>query len=101
PRAQRLGLECIQGSTSTLNDTGVFGSVLAMPILNQPNVANVTMEAITKRVVVVDDMITIRPMMNMACSLDHRVLDGAVAGRFLQAIKHSLENFQEPADLGF
>jgi pyruvate/2-oxoglutarate dehydrogenase complex dihydrolipoamide acyltransferase (E2) component len=99
-RAGKLRLEEIQGSTITMNNTGVFGSVLAMPILNQPNVANVTMEVIEKRVVVVDDMIAIRPMMYMACSLDHRVLDGAVAGRFLQAIKHSLENFQEP-DLGF
>ena len=58
-----------------------------MPILNQPNVANVTMEAITKRAVVVDDMIAIRPIMNMCCSLDHRVLDGAAAGRFLQTMQ--------------
>ncbi len=99
-RAGKLKLDDIQGSTITMNNTGSFGSVLCMPILNQPNVANVTMEQITKRVVVVDDMIAIRPIMNMCITLDHRVLDGAAAGRFMQTIKHSLENFQEPA-LGY
>ena len=99
-RAGKLKLDDIQGSTITMNNTGSFGSVLCMPILNQPNVANVTMEQITKRVVVVDDMIAIRPIMNMCISLDHRVLDGAAAGRFMQTIKQSLENFQEP-DLGY
>jgi 2-oxoisovalerate dehydrogenase E2 component (dihydrolipoyl transacylase) len=99
-RAGKLRLDDIQGSTITMNNTGSFGSVLCMPILNQPNVANVTMEQITKRVVVVDDMIAIRPIMNMCITLDHRVLDGAAAGRFMQTVKHSLENFQEP-DLGY
>jgi pyruvate/2-oxoglutarate dehydrogenase complex dihydrolipoamide acyltransferase (E2) component len=99
-RAGKLKLDDIQGSTITMNNTGSFGSVLCMPILNQPNVANVTMEQITKRVVVVDDMIAIRPIMNMCITLDHRVLDGAAAGRFMQTVKQSLENFQEP-DLGY
>ena len=92
-KAGKLRVDDLQGATLTMNNTGSFGSMLAMPILNQPNVVNVTMEQITKRVVVVDDMIAIRPMMNMCCTLDHRVLDGAVAGRFLQAVKQTLESF--------
>ena len=82
-----------------MNNSGTFGSVMSMPILNQPNVINLTMEAIIKRPVVIDDAIAIRPMMNMCASFDHRVLDGAQVGRFLQTMKRLLEGFTD-AGLG-
>lgn len=93
-RAGKLRIDDLQGGTVTLNNAGTFGSMMSFPILNQPNVVNITMEAIVKRPVVVgDDSIAIRPMMNMCCSFDHRVLDGAQVGRFLQTMKQLLEGF--------
>jgi 2-oxoisovalerate dehydrogenase E2 component (dihydrolipoyl transacylase) len=92
-RSNKLRIDEIQGSTVTLNNSGTFGSVMSFPILNQPNVINITMEAIIKRPVVIDDAIAIRPMMNMCASFDHRVLDGAGVGRFLQTMKKLLEGF--------
>ncbi|HMA33038.1 MAG TPA: dihydrolipoamide acetyltransferase family protein [Chloroflexia bacterium] len=100
-RAGKLRVDDLQGSTVTLNNAGTFGSMMSMPILNQPNVVNITMEAIVKRPVVLDgDAIAIRPMMNMCCSFDHRVLDGAQVGRFLQTMKRLLEGFTD-AGLGY
>ncbi len=99
-RSGKLRIDDIQGSTVTLNNAGTFGSMMSFPILNQPNVVNITMEAIVKRPVVIDDAIAIRPMMNMCCSFDHRVLDGAQVGRFLQTMKHLLEGMQD-AGLGY
>jgi 2-oxoisovalerate dehydrogenase E2 component (dihydrolipoyl transacylase) len=98
-RAGKLRVDDLQGSTVTMNNSGTFGSVMSMPILNQPNVINLTMEAIIKRPVVIDDAIAIRPMMNMCASFDHRVLDGAQVGRFLQTMKRLLEGFTD-AGLG-
>lgn len=92
-RSNKLRIDDLQGSTVTLNNSGTFGSVMSFPILNQPNVINITMEAIIKRPVVIDDAIAIRPMMNMCASFDHRVLDGATVGRFLQTMKKLLEGF--------
>ncbi|MDQ2809750.1 MAG: 2-oxo acid dehydrogenase subunit E2, partial [Chloroflexota bacterium] len=99
-RSGKLRIDDIQGSTVTLNNAGTFGSMMSFPILNQPNVVNITMEAITKRPVVIDDAIAIRPIMNMCCSFDHRVLDGAQVGRFLQTMKRLLEGLQD-AGLGY
>lgn len=92
-RAGKLKLEDVQGGTFTVNNTGAFGSILSAPIINQPQAAILTMEAIVKRPVVVDDAIAIRSMMNVCLSFDHRILDGAIAGRFLQAVKRRLEGY--------
>jgi len=94
-RAGRLRLEDHGGSTFTIDNTGWFGSNLTMPIINVPEVAILTMEAITKRAVVREtpdgDVIAIRPIMNMVLAIDHRANDGAQAAAFLKAIKTWLE----------
>jgi 2-oxoisovalerate dehydrogenase E2 component (dihydrolipoyl transacylase) len=94
-RAGKLKLDDYGGSTFTIDNTGWFGSNLTMPIINVPEVAILTMEAITKRAVVIDsadgDMIAIRPVMNMVLAIDHRANDGAQAAAFLKVIKDHLE----------
>jgi 2-oxoisovalerate dehydrogenase E2 component (dihydrolipoyl transacylase) len=87
----KLTIDDMSGGTFTLNNTGSFGSILSTPIINQPQAAILSVEAITKRPTVVDNMIAIRDMVNLCLSLDHRVLDGLVAGRFLQYVKQKLE----------
>jgi 2-oxoisovalerate dehydrogenase E2 component (dihydrolipoyl transacylase) len=95
-RAGKLKLEDYGGSTFTIDNTGWFGSNLTMPIINVPEVAILTMEAITKRPVVREtadgDVIAIRPIMNMVLAIDHRANDGANAAAFLRAIKSWLES---------
>lgn len=96
-RDKKLSLADVQGGTFTVNNPGAFGSVLSYPVINQPQAGIITMEAIVKRPVVVtdaagNDSISIRSMMNMCLSFDHRVVDGAYAGRFLQFVKQRLEN---------
>jgi 2-oxoisovalerate dehydrogenase E2 component (dihydrolipoyl transacylase) len=94
-RAKKLRLDDFGGGTFTVDNTGWFGSNLTMPIINVPEVAILTMEAITKRPVVVEtpqgDVIAIRPIMNMVIGIDHRANDGAQAGRFLRDVKGWLE----------
>lgn len=95
-RNRKLGLADVQGGTFTVNNPGAFGSVLSQPIINQPQAGIVTMESIVKRPVVVsdaegNDTVVVRSMMNMCLSFDHRVVDGAIAGRFLQFVKKWLE----------
>jgi 2-oxoisovalerate dehydrogenase E2 component (dihydrolipoyl transacylase) len=94
-RAGKLRLEDYGGSTFTVDNTGWFGSNLTMPIINVPEVAILTMEAITKRPVVREtpegDVIAIRPIMNMVLAIDHRANDGAGAADFLRAIKAAIE----------
>jgi 2-oxoisovalerate dehydrogenase E2 component (dihydrolipoyl transacylase) len=103
-RTNKLKLDEIQGGTFTVNNTGWFGSVSSMPIVNAPEVAILSMEAIVKRPVVIDvdgvDVIAIRPMMNMTCSFDHRVLDGAQVGAFLADVRKRLESWDPETPLG-
>ena len=105
-RAQsgKLRLDELQGGTFTVNNTGWFGSVVSMPIINAPEVAILSMEAIVKRprVIEVDgaDVIAIRHMMNMTCSFDHRVLDGAQVGFFLADVRTFLEEWDANTPIG-
>jgi len=103
-RTNKLRLDEIQGGTFTVNNTGWFGSVSSMPIINSPEVAILSMEAIVKRPVVIsmdgEDVITVRPMMNMTCSFDHRVLDGAQVGNFLADVRKRLEAWDPATPLG-
>ncbi|WP_088835183.1 dihydrolipoamide acetyltransferase family protein [Paenibacillus tyrfis] len=92
-REGRLALEDITGGTFTVNNTGSFGSILSAPIINPPQVAILTVEAIVKRPIVIDNMIAVRDMMNICLSLDHRVLDGLVCGRFLKSVKQKIEGY--------
>jgi 2-oxoisovalerate dehydrogenase E2 component (dihydrolipoyl transacylase) len=90
-RSGKLKLEDMQGGTFTVNNTGSFGSIQSIPIINYPQAAIITMESIVKRPVVIQDMIAVRSMVNLCLSLDHRTLDGLVCGRFLQKVKQNLE----------
>ena len=94
-RANRFRADDFGGGTFTVDNTGWFGSNLTMPIINVPEVAILTMEAITKRPVVLEtpqgDVIAIRPVMNMVIGIDHRANDGAQAGFFLRDVKAWLE----------
>ncbi len=91
-RAGKLRAEDMQGGTFTVNNTGSFGSVQSMGIINYPQAAILQVESIVKRPVVVNNgMIAVRDMVNLCMSLDHRILDGLVCGRFLQRIKEILE----------
>jgi 2-oxoisovalerate dehydrogenase E2 component (dihydrolipoyl transacylase) len=95
-RANRFRSDDFGGGTFTVDNTGWFGSNLTMPIINVPEVAILTMEAITKRPVVVEtpqgDVIAIRSIMNMVIGIDHRANDGAQAGFFLRDVKAWLES---------
>jgi 2-oxoisovalerate dehydrogenase E2 component (dihydrolipoyl transacylase) len=103
-RSNKLKLDEIQGGTFTVNNTGWFGSVSSMPIINAPEVAILSMEAIVKRPVVIEvdgeDIIAIRPMMNMTCSFDHRVLDGAQVGYFMADVRKRLEGWDPATPIG-
>ncbi len=93
-RANKLQLEDVQGGTFTLDNTGAFGSLLSMPIINQGQSAIVTMEAITKQPrIVADNAIAVRSVVMICLSFDHRVLDGDQAGYFLRDVKRRLEAF--------
>lgn len=92
-RSRRLRLEDVQGGTFTLDNTGVFGSLVSQPIINPPQCAILSTEAIIKRPVVVDDAIAIRSLMNMCIAFDHRIVDGTHVGPFMQTIKKRLEGY--------
>ncbi|MCG7346560.1 2-oxo acid dehydrogenase subunit E2 [Sporosarcina sp. ACRSL] len=92
-RSGKLKSDEMQGGTFTVNNTGSFGSVQSMGIINYPQAAILQVESIIKRPVVMNGgMIAVRDMVNLCLSLDHRVLDGLVAGRFLACVKEILEN---------
>jgi 2-oxoglutarate dehydrogenase E2 component (dihydrolipoamide succinyltransferase) len=91
-RDGKLGLEELSGGTFTITNGGVFGSLLSTPILNPPQSAILGMHTIQKRAVVVNDAIVIRPMMYLALSYDHRIVDGKEAIGFLVRVKQLLED---------
>jgi pyruvate dehydrogenase E2 component (dihydrolipoyllysine-residue acetyltransferase) len=94
-RSKRLSVNEVQGGTFTLTNPGVFGSLFGTPIINQPQVAILGVGAIEKRAVVRNDAIAIRPMVYLALSFDHRVIDGALADQFMVKIKTVLESWAE------
>ncbi|MDQ3911532.1 MAG: 2-oxoglutarate dehydrogenase complex dihydrolipoyllysine-residue succinyltransferase [Actinomycetota bacterium] len=91
-REGKLGLEDLQGGTFTITNGGIFGSLVSTPILNVPQVAILGMHKIQERPVVVDGEIQVRPMMYLALSYDHRIVDGADAVSFLVRIKELVED---------
>jgi pyruvate/2-oxoglutarate dehydrogenase complex dihydrolipoamide acyltransferase (E2) component len=96
-RSRQLRPDDVQGGTFTITNPGQFGSVMATPVINQPQVAILDLEAVVKRPVVVtdedgNDSIAIRPMTVLGLSWDHRALDGALAAQFLAAVKRRLES---------
>ena len=91
-RDNRLTLDELGGGTFTVSNGGVFGSLFSTPILNPPQSGILGMHKIEKRPVVVDDQIVVRPMMYLALSYDHRMVDGAQAVTFLVRVKERLED---------
>jgi len=92
-RGRELRPDDVAGGTFTITNPGQYGSIMATPVINQPQVAILDLEAIVKRAVVVDDAIAIRPMTILGLSWDHRALDGALAAQFLAALKRRLETW--------
>ncbi|MFT4090323.1 MAG: 2-oxoglutarate dehydrogenase complex dihydrolipoyllysine-residue succinyltransferase [Asticcacaulis sp.] len=89
-----LSLDQLQGGTFTITNGGIYGSLMSTPILNMPQVGILGMHAIKERAVVVDKQVVIRPMMYLALSYDHRIVDGKEAVTFLVKIKEGLEDPQ-------
>jgi len=94
-RNKQLKPEEVQAGTFTITNPGIFGALFGLPIISQPQVAILGVGSVDKRVVVVDDMIALRPMCYITLGYDHRLIDGADAGRFLQALKDRLQGFDE------
>jgi 2-oxoisovalerate dehydrogenase E2 component (dihydrolipoyl transacylase) len=99
-RARELGTEDVSGGTFTVNNPGSLGSVVSTPIINHPQAAILSAEAIVKRPVVIDDAIAIRSMMNLEVSFDHRILDGGAALKFLNNVKQRLEGYGPESGIG-
>ena len=98
-RSKKLNPEEVQGGTFTITNPGIFGALYGLPLINQPQVAILGVGAIEKRPVVVsqggDDAIAIHPTCQLSLGYDHRLIDGADAGRFLAYIKQRLEAFED------
>jgi 2-oxoglutarate dehydrogenase E2 component (dihydrolipoamide succinyltransferase) len=87
-----IGMEDLTGGTFTITNGGIFGSMMSTPILNQPQSAILGMHNIQKRPMVIDDEIVVRPMMYLALTYDHRIIDGKDSVQFLVSIKELLED---------
>lgn len=94
-RTGKLVPEDMQDGTFTVNNTGYFGSIHSMGVINYPQIAILQVESIVKRPVIINDMFAARDMINLSLSLDHRILDGLICGRFLARVKAILENMNE------
>jgi 2-oxoglutarate dehydrogenase E2 component (dihydrolipoamide succinyltransferase) len=104
-RSKKLNPDEVQGGTFTITNPGIFGAVYGLPLINQPQVAILGIGAIEKRAVVVQaadavgraetDAIAIHPTCHISLGYDHRLIDGADAGRFLTYLKERLEQFDE------
>ena len=92
-RSKKLQPDDVKGGTFTLTNHGISGSLLAFPVINQPQCGILGVGAMQKRVVVIDDAIAIRPMVYLSFVFDHRILDGASADWFLAKVKETLENW--------
>ncbi len=99
-RANKLTVQDLQGSTFVVNNPGTFGTIISMPIINQPHAGILSMDAVVKRPVVIeDDAIAVRHMMYLCFSFDHRILDGAGAGGFLQTLRTRLQSYGREIDV--
>jgi 2-oxoglutarate dehydrogenase E2 component (dihydrolipoamide succinyltransferase) len=94
-RSKKLNPEEVQQGTFTITNPGVFGALYGLPLINQPQVAILGVGSIDKRPVIIDDAIAIRPVCHLTLGYDHRLIDGADAGRFLTFVKERLEKFEE------
>ena len=98
-RAKKLLPDEVHGGTFTITNPGPFGSLISVPIINQPQTGILGFDTIEKRPVVIDDTIAIRHMVYISMSWDHRVIDGALASQFLARVRHNLETWDFAEDL--
>jgi pyruvate/2-oxoglutarate dehydrogenase complex dihydrolipoamide acyltransferase (E2) component len=99
-RANKLTIQDMTGSTFVVNNPGTFGTIISIPIINQPHAGILSMDAVVKRPVVIeDDAIAVRSMMYLCLSFDHRINDGAGAGGFLQAARQKLQSYGREIDV--
>lgn len=91
-RSNQLEPKDMEGGTFTVNNTGSFGSIHSMGIINYPQAAILQVESIVKRPVIINDMFAARDMVNLSLTIDHRILDGLICGRFLARVKSILES---------
>lgn len=97
-RAKRLEPDEVHGGTFSITNPGPFGSIMSVPIINQPQTGILAFDSVVKRPVVVGDKIAIRHMVYMSMSWDHRAIDGALASQFLSSVKEYLETTDFAAD---
>ena len=97
-RAGKLTLDDVSGGTFTITNPGVFGSIFSMPVINYPQAAILSTDAVVRRPVVLGEGIAIREIMHLGLGFDHRAFDGAVAMQFLNHIKQQLESFSPTGD---
>ncbi len=99
-RSNKLTIQDMQNSTFVVNNPGVFGTIISVPIINQPHAGILSMDAVVKRPVVIeDDAIAVRSMMYLCLSFDHRIMDGAGAAGFLQAVRTRLQGYGREIDV--
>ena len=91
-RDGKLTMEDLTGGTFTITNGGVFGSLMSTPILNYPQVGILGLHKVQDRPVVVDGQVAVRPMMYVALSYDHRIIDGEQAVKFLVRVKELMED---------
>src|SRR5699024_12576019 len=94
-KRNKLTQEDISGGTFTINNTGTFGSSSSMGIINHPQAAILQVESIVKRPGIINDMFAARDIVNLSLSLDHRILDGLVCGRFLAYLDDRRDRINE------
>jgi pyruvate dehydrogenase E2 component (dihydrolipoamide acetyltransferase) len=94
-RSKKLNPDEVQHGTFTITNPGIFGALYGLPLINQPQVAILGVGSIEKRPLVIDDAIAIRPVCHLTLGYDHRLIDGADAGRFLTYVKERLEKFED------
>jgi pyruvate dehydrogenase E2 component (dihydrolipoamide acetyltransferase) len=98
-RAKKLKPDEVHGGTFTITNPGPFGSLISVPIINQPQTGILAFDTVEKRAVVIDDAIAIRHMVYISMSWDHRVIDGALASQFLSRVKENLKTWDFAEDL--
>ncbi len=99
-RSNKLTIQDMQNSTFVVNNPGTIGTIISVPIINQPHAGILSMDSVVKRPVVIeDDAIAVRSMMYLCLSFDHRIIDGAGAGGFLQAVRTKLQSYGREIDV--
>jgi 2-oxoglutarate dehydrogenase E2 component (dihydrolipoamide succinyltransferase) len=93
-RTNKLVLDDLVGGTFTITNGGIYGSMMSTPLLNFPQTGILGLHNIVKRAVVIGDRVEVRPMMYLALTYDHRVVDGKEAVQFLVSVKQRMENPQ-------